>query len=105
MSGYIETEGAIGGIVTTKGGKTVHCFGAGLWWSYVVRKLRWRRGIKYRFTILTEHFFDHPNITMVKVNAMDVELSAFDNVDLVTTCSRGILDTTLPESYLVGNGP
>ena len=52
--------------------KTVDCFGAGLVGSYVARKLA-EEGHKVQVYDLDPNIsFDHPNITIVKVNAMDV---------------------------------
>ena len=85
--------------------KTVHCFGAGLVGSYVARKLA-EDGHKVQVYDLDPSIsFDHPNITMVKVNAMDVELSAFGNVDLVVNMLPGNIGYDLTRKLSSGKWP
>ena len=55
--------------------KTVHCFGAGLVGSYVARKLAEEGHNVQVYDLDSNISFDHPNITVKHVNAMDVELS------------------------------
>ena len=85
--------------------KTVHCFGAGLVGSYVARKLA-EEGHKVQvYDLDPDISFDHPNITMVKINAMDVELSAFDNVDLVVNMLPGNIGYDLTRKLSSGKWP
>ena len=80
--------------------KTVHCFGAGLVGSYVARKLA-ETGHKVQIYDLDPNIsLDHPNITIVQANAMDVELSALGIVDLVVNMLPGNIGYDLTLSLI-----
>ena len=85
--------------------KTVHCFGAGLVGSYVARKLA-EEGYNVQVYDLDSNIsFDHPNITVKHVNAMDVELSAFGTVDLVVNMLPGDIGYDLTRKLSGGKWP